>query len=67
MNLASTPSILTFSQDEIDTVISSESSEHLSIKKTKISSCGLNYKLLAQFGLMIAQLVFQIIILASEK
>jgi hypothetical protein len=67
MDLASTPSILTISQDEIETVIPSESNEHLSIKKTKTSSCGLNYKLLAQFGLMIAQLVFQIIILAREK
>jgi hypothetical protein len=67
MDLASTPSILTFSQDEIETVIPSESNEHLSIKKSKTSSCGLNYKLLAQFGLMITQLVFQIIILAREK
>jgi hypothetical protein len=67
MDLASTPSILTISQDEIETVIPSESNEHLSIKKTKTSSCGLNYKLLVQFGLIIAQLVFQIIILAREK
>jgi hypothetical protein len=67
MNLASIPSILTISQDEIETVIPSESNEHLSIKKTKTSSCGLNYKLLAQFGLMIAYLVFQIIILVREK
>jgi hypothetical protein len=32
MDLASKPSILAFSQDEIETVISSESNEHLSIK-----------------------------------
>jgi hypothetical protein len=67
MDLASTPSILTLSQDEIETVIPSESNEHISIKKTKISSCGLNYQLLAQFGLMSAQLIFQIIILVREK
>jgi hypothetical protein len=40
MDLASTPSILTLSQDEIETVIPSESNEYLSIKKTKTSSCG---------------------------
>jgi hypothetical protein len=45
MDLASTPSFLTFSQDEIETVIPSESNEHLSIKKTKTSSCGLNPKI----------------------
>ena len=67
MNLASTPSILRISQDEIETVIPSESNEHLSIKKTKTSSCGLNYKNLGQFILMIIQLIFQIIILAREK
>jgi hypothetical protein len=67
MQLNEIPSILTISQDEIETAIPSESNEHLSIKKIKTSSCGLNYKLLAQFGVMIAQLVFQIIILAREK
>jgi hypothetical protein len=67
MNLALTPSILSISQDEIETTIPSESNEHISIKKTKTSSSGLNYKLLAQFGLMIAHLIFQIIILAREK
>jgi hypothetical protein len=36
MDLASTPSILTFSQNEIETVIPSESNEHISIKKTKL-------------------------------
>jgi hypothetical protein len=44
------PSLLTIVQDEIKTVIPSESNEHLSVKKTKISSCGLNYKSLMQFG-----------------
>jgi hypothetical protein len=67
MQLNEIPSILTISQDEIETVIPSESNEHISIKKTKTSSCGLNYKLLAQFGLMIAELIFQIIILVREK
>jgi hypothetical protein len=67
MDLASTNSILTISQNEIETVFPSESNEHLSIKKTKTSSCGLNYTLLAQFGLMIAKFVFQIIILVREK
>jgi anionic cell wall polymer biosynthesis LytR-Cps2A-Psr (LCP) family protein len=46
------PSLLTIVQDEIETVIPSESNEHLSVKKTKTSSCGLNYKSLLQFGLM---------------
>jgi hypothetical protein len=67
MDLGSTPSILTFSQDERETVIPSESNEHLNIKKTKISSCGVYYKFFAQFGLMIIQSVFQIIILARDK
>jgi hypothetical protein len=35
MDLASTSSILTISQDEIEKVIPSESNEHLSIKNTK--------------------------------
>jgi hypothetical protein len=38
------PSLLTIVQDEIETVIPSESNEHLSVKRTKTSSCGLNYK-----------------------
>jgi hypothetical protein len=37
-------SLLTIIQDEIETVIPSESNEHVSVKKTKTSSCGLNYK-----------------------
>jgi hypothetical protein len=59
-------SLLTIIQDEIETVIPSESNEHLSVKKTKISSCGLNYKSLLQFGLMTINLIFQIIILYKE-
>jgi hypothetical protein len=60
------PSILTIIQDEIKTVLPSESNEHLSVKKTKTSSCGLNYKSLLQFGLMTIKLIFQIIILYKE-
>jgi hypothetical protein len=60
------PSLLTIIQDEIETVIPSESNEHLSVKKTKTSSCGLNYKSLLQFGLMTINLIFQIIILYKE-
>ena len=60
------PSLLTIVQDEIETVIPSESNEHLSVKKTKTSSCGLNYKSLLQFGLMTINLIFQIIILYKE-
>jgi hypothetical protein len=45
-------SLLTIIQDEIETVIPSESNEHLSVKKTKTSTCDLNYKSLLQFGLM---------------
>ena len=62
----SVPSLLTIIQDEIETVIPSESNEHLSVKKTKTSSCGLNYKSLLQFGLMAINLIFQIIILYKE-
>jgi hypothetical protein len=47
------PSLLTIVQDEIETVISSESNDGLSVKKIKTSSCGFNYKSLLQFGLMI--------------
>jgi hypothetical protein len=36
----SVPSLLTIVQDEIETVIQSESNEHPSVKKTKTSSCG---------------------------
>jgi hypothetical protein len=57
------PSLLTIVQDEIETVIPSESNEHLSVKETKTSSYGLNYKSLLQFGLMAINLIFQIIIL----
>jgi hypothetical protein len=60
MDLASTPSILIFSKNEIETVIPSESNEHLSLKKTKTSSCGLNYKLLGQIVLMIRQNYFKL-------
>jgi hypothetical protein len=60
------PSLLTIIQDEIETVIPSESNEHLSVKKTKTSSYGLNYKSLLQFGLMTINLIFQIIILYKE-
>jgi hypothetical protein len=60
------PSLLTIVQDEIETVIPSESNEHFSVKKTKTSSCGLNYKSLLQFGLMAIKLITQIIILYKE-
>jgi hypothetical protein len=59
-------SLLTIVQDEIETVIPCESNEHLSVKKTKTSSCGLNYKSLLKFGLMTINLIFQIIILYKE-
>jgi hypothetical protein len=48
-NLFDSPSLSTIVQDEIETVIPSESNEHLSVKKTKTSSCGRNYKSLLQF------------------
>jgi hypothetical protein len=60
------PSLLTIVRDEIETVIPSESNEHLSVKKTKTSSCGLNYISLLQIGLMTVKLIFQIIILYKE-
>jgi hypothetical protein len=60
------PSLLTIVQDEIETVIPSESNEHLSVKKTKTSSCGLNYKSLLQYGLLTINLIFQIIILDKK-
>jgi hypothetical protein len=60
------PSLLTIVHDEIETVRTSESNEHLSVKKTKTSSCGLNYKSLLQFGLMTINLIFQIIILYKD-
>jgi hypothetical protein len=60
------PSILSIIQYEIETVIPSESNEHLSVKETKTSSCGLNYKSLLQCGLMTVNLIFQIIILYKE-
>jgi hypothetical protein len=64
-DLLEVPSLLTIVQDEIETVIPSESNEHLSVKKTKIS-CDLNYKSLLQFGLITNNLIFQIIILYKE-
>jgi hypothetical protein len=60
------PSLLTIVQDEIETVIQSESNGHLSVKKTKTSSCGLNYKSLLQFRLITINLIFLIIILYKE-
>jgi hypothetical protein len=59
-------SLLTMGQDEIETVIPSESNEDLRVRKTKTSSCCLNYKNLLQFGLMTINLKFQIIILYKE-
>jgi nitrate reductase beta subunit len=60
------PKLLNLVQYEIKTVIPSESNEHLSVKKTKTSSCGLNYKSLLQFGSMTIKVIFQIIILYKE-
>jgi hypothetical protein len=60
------PSLLTIVQDKIETVFPSESNEHLSEKKTKISSYSLNYKSLLEFGLMRIKFIFQIIILYKE-
>jgi hypothetical protein len=65
-HLFDSPSLITIVQDEIETVFSSESNEHLSAKKTQSSSCGLIYKSLLQFGLMTINLIFQIIILYKE-
>jgi hypothetical protein len=59
-------SLLTIVQDEIETVIPSESNEHLSVKKIKTSSYGLNYKYQLQFGLIPINLIFHIIILYKE-
>jgi hypothetical protein len=60
------PNLLTIVQDEIEIVIPFESNELLCVKKIKTSSCGLNYKNLLQFGLMIINLIFQIIIIYKE-
>jgi hypothetical protein len=70
----SIPSLFSITQHEIKTVIPSESSvagsfgsnDHLSTKVTKTSSCGVNYKTLGQFALMIIQLIFQILILIKK-
>jgi hypothetical protein len=64
--LDSIPSLLTIAQDEIDVVISLEYKKHLSKKISKRSTCGLNYKSVLQFGLMIVNLIFQTIILYKE-
>jgi hypothetical protein len=62
----SLPSLFSITNDEIETVIPSESNEHISKKISKKSSCGLNYKVLIQFTLMIIQLIFKIFILIKE-
>jgi hypothetical protein len=62
-NLFDSLNLLTIVQDEIETVISSESNKHLSKKISKRSNYGFNYKSLLQFGLMTVNLIFQTIIL----
>jgi hypothetical protein len=52
-NKMSIPSLFSITQNEIESVIPSESAEHLSTKIIKTSSCGVNYKTLGQVGLMI--------------
>jgi hypothetical protein len=42
----SLPSLFSITNDEIETVVPSESNEHISKKISKKSSCGLNYKVL---------------------
>jgi hypothetical protein len=60
------PSLFSITNDETETIIPSESKEYISKKISKKSSCGLNYKVLLQFSLMIIQLIFQILILIKE-
>jgi hypothetical protein len=62
----SLPSLFSITNDVIERVIPSESNEHISKKISKKSSCGLNYKVLLQFSLMIIELIFQILILIKE-
>jgi hypothetical protein len=62
----SLPSLFSITNNEIETVILSESNEHISKKISKKSSWRVNYKVLLQFTLMIIQLIFQVIILIKE-
>jgi hypothetical protein len=59
-------SLFSITNDETETIIPSESKEHISKNISKKSSCGLNYKILLQFSLMIIQLIFQIFILIKK-
>jgi hypothetical protein len=56
----STPNLFSITQDQI---VTNEGSSKIITKKSK---CGLNFKSLLQFILMIMQLIFQIIILYKE-
>jgi hypothetical protein len=63
----SLPSLFTITNDETDTIISSESNEYIASHKiSKQSKCGINYKNISQFILMFVQIIFEILILVKE-
>jgi hypothetical protein len=63
----SLPSLFSITNDETETIIPSESNEHIASHKTsKQSKCGINYKTITQFILMFVQLIFEILILWKE-
>jgi uncharacterized protein YqhQ len=63
----SLPSVFSITNDETETIIPSESNEHISSHKiSKQSKCGINYKTITQFILIFIQLIFEILILTKE-
>jgi hypothetical protein len=63
----SLPSLFSITNDEIETIIPSESNEHIASHKiSKQSKCDINYKTIIQFILMLIQIIFEILILTKE-
>jgi hypothetical protein len=63
----SLPSLFSIRKDEVETIIPSESNEHITSHKiSQESKCGINYKIITQFILMFIQLIFEILILTKE-
>jgi hypothetical protein len=61
------PSLFSITNNEVETIIPSESNEHIvSHKISKQSKYGINYKTMTQFILMFIQVIFEILILWKE-
>jgi hypothetical protein len=63
----SLPSLFSITNDEIETIIPSESNEHIASHTISTQNkYGINYKTITQFILMFIQIIFEILILWKE-